>query len=132
MMFVGTPFSSNSASPIPAHSPGPDPQSEVSCPALLPRSPPCWASQARGDLAQAEAELLRLHEKHSVETESVKRGVERSILGARREERRLLERVEQDHRDTQQGLEQVQRENMAAARVQPVPVGPKASYGGST
>ncbi|KAL3056225.1 hypothetical protein OYC64_018836 [Pagothenia borchgrevinki] len=117
MMFVGTPLGSNSASPIPAHSPGPDRQSEVSCPALLPRSPPCWASQARGDLAQAEAELRRLHEKHSVETESVKRGVERSILGARREERRLLERVEQDHRDTQQGLEQVQRENMAAARV---------------
>ncbi|TKS67748.1 E3 ubiquitin-protein ligase TRIM32 [Collichthys lucidus] len=80
-------------------------------------SPPCWATQAQCDLAQAEAELRRLQERHATEADSVKRGIERAILGARREERRLLERVEQDHRDTQQHLEQVQRENMAAARV---------------
>lgn len=116
-MFVGTPLGSNSSSPTPGHSPSPDRQSEGPSPALLPQSPPCWAAQAKCDLAQAEAELHRLQERHASETESVKRGVERAILGARREERRLLERVEQDHRDTQQHLEQVQRENMAAARV---------------
>ncbi|XP_044071601.1 uncharacterized protein LOC122885051 [Siniperca chuatsi] len=117
MMFVGTPLDSNPTSPIPAHIPSPECQSDSPSPALLPQSPPCWATQARCDLAQAEAELRRLQEGHATETESVKRGLERAILGARREERRLLERVEQDHRDTQQRLEQVQRENMAAARV---------------
>ncbi|GAA6219677.1 uncharacterized protein LOC122885051 [Lates japonicus] len=116
-MFVATPLGSNSTSPNPAHSPSPDCQSDDASPAFLPQSPPCWATQARCDLAQAEAELRRLQERHATETESVKRGIERAILGARREERRLLERVEQDHRDTQQRLEQVQRENMAAARV---------------
>ncbi|XP_051815414.1 uncharacterized protein LOC127537292 [Acanthochromis polyacanthus] len=108
MMFVGTSVGSSPTCPVPAHSP--DYQSDGP-------SPPCWLTQARCDLAQAEAELRRLQERHMTETESVKRGVERAILGARREERRLLERVEQDHRDTQQRLEQVQRENTAAARV---------------
>lgn len=116
-MFVGSPLSSNPTSPIPMHSPSPDGQSGSLSPFLLPHSIPCWATQARCDLAQAEAELRQLQERHVIEIESVKRGVERAILGAHREERRLLERVEQDHRDTQQRLEQVQRENMAAARV---------------
>lgn len=116
MMFVGSPLGSNPTSPIPAHSLSPNHQSD-SPSALLPHSFPCWATQAQCDLAQAEAELRQLQERHITETESVKRGVERAILGACREERRLLERVEQDHRDTQQRLEQVQRENMAAARV---------------
>eukprot|EP00064_Thunnus_orientalis_P006346 superscaffoldBa00000657_g6363 len=116
-MFVGTPLGSNPNSPIPPHSPGSDSQSDGNSPAFLPQSPPCWVTQARCDLAQAEAELHRLQERHATETESVKRGVERAVLGARREERRLLERVEQDHRDTQRNLEQIQRENMAAARV---------------
>lgn len=106
---------SNPPCPVPTHSP--NRQSDVPSPAALPHSPPCWATQARCDLAQAEAELRCLQERHVAETESLKRGVERAILGARREERRLLERVEQDHRDTQQHLEQVQKENMAAARV---------------
>ncbi|KAI3356088.1 hypothetical protein L3Q82_017349, partial [Scortum barcoo] len=99
------------------HSPSPDRQSDSLSPAFPPQSPPCWATQARCDLAQAEAELRRLQDRHASETESIKRSVERAILGACREERRLLERVEQDHRDAQQRLEQVQRENMAAARV---------------
>ncbi|XP_074551379.1 uncharacterized protein LOC141808611 [Halichoeres trimaculatus] len=116
MMFVG-PLGSNPSSPTPAHHPTSDSQSDAGSLPSLPQSPPCWAAQARCDLAQAEAELHRLQERHATETESVKRGVERAILGARREERRLIERVEQDHRDTQQHLEQVQRENMAAARV---------------
>uniref|UniRef100_A0A3B4YMB9 E3 ubiquitin-protein ligase TRIM32 n=1 Tax=Seriola lalandi dorsalis TaxID=1841481 RepID=A0A3B4YMB9_SERLL len=113
-MFVGIPLGSSHTSPNPAHSPSSDRHSDGS---FLPQSPPCWVTQARCDLAQAEAELRRLQEHHATETESVKRGVERAILGASREERRLLERVEQDHRDTQQRLEQVQRENTAAARV---------------
>ncbi|CAB1420036.1 unnamed protein product [Pleuronectes platessa] len=116
-MFVGTPFDCNPNSPNPAHSPSPDCQSDNSSPTFLPQTSSCWATQARCDLAQAEAELRRLQERHATETESVKRGVERAILGARREERRLQERVEQDHRDTQQRLEQVLKENMAAVRV---------------
>lgn len=108
-MIAGTPSGSNPSSPVPGHNPSSD--------ALPPPSLPCWAAQAQGDLAKQEAELRRLQERHATETETVQRGVERAVLGARREERRLLERVEQDHRDTQQHLEQVQRENMAAARV---------------
>ncbi|CAK6971734.1 uncharacterized protein LOC122885051 [Scomber scombrus] len=116
-MIVGSALGSNPNSPIPAYNPGSDGQSDRHSPAFLPQSPPCWVTQAQCDLAQAEAELHCLQERHATETDSVKRGVERAILGARREERRLLERVEQDHRDSQQNLEQVQRENMAAARV---------------
>ncbi|KAM7406721.1 hypothetical protein PAMA_002770 [Pampus argenteus] len=116
-MLVGTPLCSNADSPIPAHSLGSDYQSDGYSPDFLPQSPPCWAAQARCNLAQAEAELHRLQQRHATDIESVNRGVERAVLGACREERRLLERVEQDHRDTQQYLEQVQRENMAAARV---------------
>lgn len=117
MMFLGTPLGSNPTCTNSAHSTSPDCQSDGPSPAFLPQSPPCWATQARCDLAQAETELRRQQERHATETESVKRGVERAVLGACREERRLLERVEQDHRDTQQHLEQVQRENMAAVRV---------------
>ncbi|KAL6101232.1 uncharacterized protein ACO6RY_08198 [Pungitius sinensis] len=116
-MFVGTPSGSDSSSPIPTHSPSPDHPSDGPPLALPSQSPPGWAAQARRDLAQADAELRRLQDLHATETDTVKRGVERAILGARREERRLLERVEQDHRDSQQHLEQVQRENTAAARV---------------
>lgn len=78
---------------------------------------PCWATQALCDLAVSETELRRLRERQAVEAEVVGRGVERALLGAQREERRLLERVEQDHRDVQQRLEQLQRDNSAAIRV---------------
>uniref|UniRef100_A0A8C6LLV2 E3 ubiquitin-protein ligase TRIM32 n=1 Tax=Nothobranchius furzeri TaxID=105023 RepID=A0A8C6LLV2_NOTFU len=114
MMHLITPLSSSPTSPTPASSPNQDGQSNGSSPR---QSPLCWAAQAERDLAQAKEELCRMQERHTTEIESVKRGVERAILGARREERRLLERVEQDHRDTQQRLEQIQKENMAAARV---------------
>ena len=86
--------------------------------APLSRAPlPCWATQALCDLARGETELRRLRERQAAETDGVSRGLERAVLGARREERRLLERVEQDHRDAQRRLEQLQRENAAAARV---------------
>lgn len=117
MMFVGASLGSNPTSPNLDHSPSPDQQLDSPSPAFLPQFPPCWATQAREHLAQAEKELQRLQEHHGAECESVKRGIERAILGARREEQRLLERVQQDHRDSQQYLEQVQRDNMAAVRV---------------
>lgn len=78
---------------------------------------PCWATQALCDLAVSETELRRLRERQVGEAEVVARGVERAILGAQREEHRLLERVEQDHRDLQRRLEQLQRDNAAAIRV---------------
>lgn len=110
-------LASNPSSPIPDHSPSPDRHLDSPSPALLSQSPPCWIAQARDNLAQAEVELQRLQERHGTETDTVKRGVERAVLGVRREEQRLLERVGQDHRDTQRYLEQVQRDNMAAVRV---------------
>lgn len=117
IMFVGASLGSNPTSPNLDHSPSPDQQSDSPLPAFLPQFPPCWATQARENLAQAEKELQRLQERHGAESDSVKRGIERAILGAHREEKRLLERVQQDHRDSQQYLEQVQRDNMAAVRV---------------
>lgn len=104
-------FPSNSTSPS-LDRLSPDHQLDSPSPA-----PPCWVAQARDNLAQAEVELRRLRENHGTEAESVQRGAERAVLGVRREEQRLLERVGQDHRDTQLYLEQVQRDNMAAVRV---------------
>jgi len=115
MMFMGTLFDSNQTSSIPINNPSAGCQSDSLSPALPPQTPPCLATQAQCDLAKAEAELRQIQESDAIETETVNRDVERAILGARREERHLLERVEQDHRDTQQRLEQVQRENMIAA-----------------
>ncbi|XP_046902437.1 uncharacterized protein LOC124485124 isoform X2 [Hypomesus transpacificus] len=124
MMLVGSPVSSKHSSPLPAHSLSPTGgQSDTESPSApspspLSRAPlPCWATQALCDLARGETELRRLSERQAVETAGVSRGLERAVLGARREERRLLERVEQDHRDAQRRLEQLQRENAAAARV---------------
>ncbi|XP_034144640.1 uncharacterized protein LOC117593466 [Esox lucius] len=122
-MFVGKP--SPSTSPNPPHSPSPLGQSDTDAaddgkptPGSLSPSPlACWATQSLCDLARAETELKRLRDRQATETEGVSRGLERAILGARQEERRLLERVEQDHRDAQRRLEQLQRENAAAARV---------------
>ncbi len=86
-------------------------------PAASSFSLPCWATQALCDLAICETDLRRLREQQVTEAQMVGRGVERALLGAQREERRLLERVEQDHRDLQLRLEQVQRDNGAAIRV---------------
>lgn len=115
-MFVRT-LDNGPSSPIPAHESSCDHELRDPSPALLPLSTQCWATKAQCDLDQVEVELNRLQERYTNETESVKQSLERAILGVRREELRLLERVEQDHRDTQQQLEQVQKENMAASRV---------------
>lgn len=94
---------------------GPENQKQYTMMSSLPL--PCWATQALCDLAVSETELRRLRERQVVEAEVVARGVERALLGAQREERRLLERVEQDHRDLQRRLEQLQRDNAAAIRI---------------
>lgn len=117
IMFVGTSVDSSPNLANPAHHLSPDCPSKSPSPTFPPPSPPCWVTQALNDLAQAEADLHQLQERQATATELVKRGVDRAILGARREEQRLLERVEQDHRDAQQRLEQVKRENIAAVRV---------------
>ncbi|XP_064183776.1 5E5 antigen [Anguilla rostrata] len=127
MMFVGSRMSSCPLPPRSATSGQSDgePQEEHSHGhASSPPAPPpplgplpCWATQGLCELARAERELRLLRERQAGEAEGVARGVERALLGARREERRLLERVEQDHRDTQCRLEQLQRENAAAVRV---------------
>ncbi|XP_049584275.1 uncharacterized protein [Syngnathus scovelli] len=91
--------------------------SASSVPTLGPPGPSGWAALAHGHLVLAEAELRRLGERQAAEVDSVREGVERAVLGVGREERRLLERVEQDHRETQQRLEQVRKENVAASCV---------------
>ncbi|KAK3568419.1 hypothetical protein QTP86_005882 [Hemibagrus guttatus] len=93
------------------------PENQKQCIMVSSHPLPCWATQALCDLAVSETELRRLRERQAVEAEMVGRGVERAMLGAQREERRLLERVEQDHRDLQRRLEQLQRDNAAAVRV---------------
>lgn len=124
-MFPGSPLSSKASPSTPllslpspvekSDSEGPETQKQCTMVSSLPL--PCWATQALCDLAVSETELRRLREQQAVEAEVVGRGVERALLGAQREERRLLERVEQDHRDLQRRLEQLQRDNAAAIRV---------------
>lgn len=130
MMFVGAhptgkdPLRQTSSCPLPVCNaaqgqsdgePQEDHSPTLSAPPLS--ALPCWATQGLCELARAERELRLLRERQAGEAEGVARGVERALLGAKREERRLLERVEQDHRDTQCRLEQLQRENAAAVRV---------------
>ncbi|XP_073710908.1 uncharacterized protein [Misgurnus anguillicaudatus] len=125
MMFAGSSMSNKSSpstSPQPPLSPlvqsdmesHEDPKPNSLTPSF---TLPCWATQALCDLAKCETELRRLREQQVVEAQTISRGVERALIGAQREERRLLERVEQDHRDVQRRLEQVQKENAAAIRV---------------
>lgn len=49
--------------------------------------------------------------------EEVNRELDNAVFEAQREERRLLEKVEQEHREAQRHLSQVRRENAAAVRV---------------
>ncbi|XP_057707603.1 uncharacterized protein LOC130926616 [Corythoichthys intestinalis] len=75
------------------------------------------SDRAHRDLARAETELRRLLERQAAEADAARRGLERAVLGVRREERRLVERVEQDHRDAQLRLERLGEENATAARI---------------
>ncbi|KAF5905457.1 E3 ubiquitin- ligase TRIM32, partial [Clarias magur] len=78
---------------------------------------PTWITQALCDLGQGEKELHRLTEKQTAEVDEVNKNLDSAIFAAQKEERRLLEKVEKDHREAQQRLQQLKRENAAAARV---------------
>ncbi|XP_048865120.1 uncharacterized protein LOC125739260 [Brienomyrus brachyistius] len=73
--------------------------------------PPRWAA-----LERAEWELRHLREHQVSQVTILGQSLERAILGARREERRLVERVEQDSRDIRCHLEYLQRENATEFR----------------
>ncbi|XP_023251216.1 uncharacterized protein LOC111646055 [Seriola lalandi dorsalis] len=80
-------------------------------------SPPPWVTQALSNLEQGERELQSLRERQQAEVEEVNRELDNAVIEAQREERRLLEKIERDHRDAQGHLSQVKRENAAAVRV---------------
>uniref|UniRef100_A0A4W6BUQ9 E3 ubiquitin-protein ligase TRIM32 n=1 Tax=Lates calcarifer TaxID=8187 RepID=A0A4W6BUQ9_LATCA len=80
-------------------------------------SPPPWVTQAVSNLEQGERELQSLRERQQAEVEEVNRELDNAVIAAQREERRLLEKIEQDHREAQRHLSQVKRENAAAVRV---------------
>ncbi|XP_069022444.1 uncharacterized protein [Embiotoca jacksoni] len=79
--------------------------------------PPPWVTQALSNLERGERELRSLRERQRAEVEEVNRELDGAAVGARREERRLLEKVERDHGEAQRRLSQVKRENAAAVRV---------------
>lgn len=78
---------------------------------------PTWITQALCDLSQSEQELQQLREWQTAEVDKINQGLDSAILGAQKEERYLLERVKQIHRNTQQQMQQIKRENAAAVRV---------------
>lgn len=80
-------------------------------------SPPPWVTQAILNLEKGEQELQSIRERQQAEIEEVSRELDNAVIEAQREERRLLEKVEQDHKEAQQQLSQVKRENGAAVRV---------------
>ncbi|XP_061641975.1 uncharacterized protein LOC133483991 [Phyllopteryx taeniolatus] len=80
-------------------------------------SPPPWATQALSNLEQGERELQSLRERQQAEVDEVNRELDNAAINAQREERRLLEKVERDHKEAQRRLSQVKRENAATIRV---------------
>ncbi len=78
---------------------------------------PTWIIQALCDLSQSEQKLQQLREWQTAEVDKVNQGLDSAVLGAQKEECYMLERVEQIHRDTQQQIQQIKRENAAAVRV---------------
>ena len=74
-------------------------------------------TQALSNLEQGEKELQGLRERQQAEVEEVNCQLADAAFEAQREERRLLEKIEQDHREAQRQLSQVKRENAAAVRV---------------
>ncbi|KAK3530475.1 hypothetical protein QTP86_024382 [Hemibagrus guttatus] len=109
MMLLGSHFNSKA-------SPGTISQQGYSCSEPL-NSLPTWITQALCDLAHGEKELHRLTEKQTAEVDEVNQSLDSAIFDAQKEERHLLERVEKAHREAQQRLQQLKRENAAAARV---------------
>ncbi|KAM8872422.1 uncharacterized protein ACB058_004404 [Synchiropus picturatus] len=80
-------------------------------------APPPWVTQALTNLEQGEKELQSLRERQQAEVEEVNRELDNAVIGAQREERRLLEKVDKDHREAQRQMSQLKRENSAAVRV---------------
>lgn len=108
-----TPRERDSSSPSPqSHSPGESTFTPISF-----TLPPPWVTQALSNLEQGERELLSLRERQQTEVEEVNHELDNAVIEAQREERRLLEKVEQEHREAQRYLSQVKRENAAAVRV---------------
>lgn len=102
----------SSSPPPPAYSPGGSTFTPVSF-----TLPPPWVTQALSNLEQGERELLSLRERQQTEVEGVNQELDNAVIDAQREERRLLEKVEQEHREAQRFLSQVRRDNAAAVRV---------------
>ncbi|CAB1456681.1 unnamed protein product [Pleuronectes platessa] len=92
------------------------PRQSVFSPVSL-TSPPPWVTQALSNLEQGEKELQGLREQQQSEVDEVNRQLDNAAIEAQREERRLLEKIKQDHREAQRQLSQVKRENAAAVRV---------------
>lgn len=110
-----TPKERDSSSPVPTPqscSPGESTFTPISF-----TLPPPWVTQALSNLEQGERELLSLKERQQTEVEDVNHELDNAMFEAQREERRLLEKVEQEHREAQRYLSQVKRENAAAVRV---------------
>ncbi|XP_058478408.1 uncharacterized protein LOC131452887 [Solea solea] len=92
------------------------PRQSVFAPISLTPPPP-WVTQALSNLEQGERELQSLRDRQQSEVEEVNRELDNAVIKAQREERRLLEKIEQDHRESQRHLSQLKRENAAAVRV---------------
>ncbi|MEQ2212539.1 hypothetical protein XENOCAPTIV_001145 [Xenoophorus captivus] len=87
---------------------------------FTPQSPtlsPPWVTEALSTLEKGEQELQSLRERQQTEVEEVNRELDNAVIEAQREERHLLQKVEQDYREAQRHLSQVRRENAAAVRV---------------
>ncbi|XP_054620533.1 uncharacterized protein LOC129173517 [Dunckerocampus dactyliophorus] len=79
--------------------------------------PPPWVTQAVSCIDRGERELQSLRERQQAEADEVNRELDSAVIDAQKEELRLLEKVERDHREAQQILSRVRRENAAAVRV---------------
>ncbi|KAK1169624.1 hypothetical protein AOXY_G8465 [Acipenser oxyrinchus oxyrinchus] len=73
--------------------------------------------QLLSELEQGQRELESLREQQSLELEHISKSYERSLLAALRQERSVMDKVEQDHQEIRRRLEQLQRENEAALKV---------------
>ncbi|XP_041127575.1 uncharacterized protein LOC121327555 [Polyodon spathula] len=73
--------------------------------------------QLLSELEQGQRELESLREQQSSELEHISASFEHSMLAALQQERSVIDKVEQDYRETRRRLEQLQRENEAAVKV---------------
>ncbi|KAG2456503.1 uncharacterized protein LOC120523064 [Polypterus senegalus] len=69
------------------------------------------------ELKQVLQDLESLRQQQISELERVAKSFERALLGAQRQEQYLLNRVEQEHRETKRRLEQLQKDNERALKL---------------